>query len=69
VLDRVVFKDLTLHSVFTPTPVWRKCVREGCRPAAVVRSVCQTTKQNVNVSVQQDGGRPRTGIGDRSYHR
>jgi hypothetical protein len=29
-----------------------------------VRSVCETTKQGVNMSVQQDGGRPRTGISE-----
>jgi hypothetical protein len=54
--------DLTLHSVFTPTPVWRKCITEGCRPATIVCSVCETTKQEVNLSVHQDGGRPRIGI-------
>jgi hypothetical protein len=35
VLDRVVFTDLTLHSVITPTPLWQKGTRKGCRPADV----------------------------------
>jgi hypothetical protein len=38
VLDRVGFTDLTLFIVITLTPVWGQHVREGCRPAAVVRS-------------------------------
>jgi hypothetical protein len=62
VLDRAVFTDLTLHSVITPAPIWRKCIREGCCLAAVVRSAWETTKQVVNLSVHQDGGCHRTGI-------
>jgi hypothetical protein len=44
VLNRVVFADLPLHNVFTPTSVWRKCVRECCRPAALCAVLCKTTK-------------------------
>jgi hypothetical protein len=62
VLARVVFTDLTLHNVITPTHVWRKCVWVGTRPAAVVRSARETTKQVVNLSVHQDGGCHRPGI-------
>jgi hypothetical protein len=48
VLDRVTFTDLRLHCVTMPTPVWRQCVGEGCRPAAVMRSVGEITKQMVS---------------------
>lgn len=60
VFDQAVFKDLTLHRVITQTHVWRKCVKEGSRPAAVVR--CK--KQKVNLSVRQDSGRHKTGISE-----
>jgi hypothetical protein len=32
--------------------------------AALVRSACETTKQEVNLSVHQDGGRLRNGISE-----
>jgi hypothetical protein len=60
-MNRVVFTDLTLHNVFMATHVWQKCIRECCRPATVVHSVCEKTKQEVNLSVHQDGGHPITG--------
>jgi hypothetical protein len=60
VLDRVVFTDLTLHSVIAPTPVWRKCVRGGCHPDAVVLSAVRNNK----TSCESECTRHRTGISD-----
>jgi hypothetical protein len=64
---------LTLHSVITPTPVWRKCIREGCHPDAVVRSAVRNNKTSGEsectprwqTSQNQDSGN----TGERSYHR
>jgi hypothetical protein len=50
----VVLMDFTLHSMFPRTPVWRKCIREGC----FWPWLCS----ELNVSVHRDGGRPRRGI-------
>jgi hypothetical protein len=62
VLDKVVFTDLTLHSVITSTAV---CETASEKVAARPRScavLCETTKQAVNLCMHQDGGRHRTSI-------
>jgi hypothetical protein len=61
VLDRVVFNDLTLHSVFAKsrlTKVRQRRLPLGRRCAQCVRN----NKTRSELSVHQDGGRPRTGI-------
>jgi hypothetical protein len=61
-VEGVVFTDLTLHGVFSPTPDWRNYGGEGCHPAAVLRSLSEETKHELNLTVHQDGGLPRAGI-------
>jgi hypothetical protein len=58
----MVFTFLTLYSVFRPTRILQNCVREICRPSAVMRIVWETTKQQVNLSVRHDDGRPKRGF-------
>jgi hypothetical protein len=60
------FTDLTLRSVITSnSPVWRKCVRKGLRPAAAVRNGESECTPRWRTSQNRDSGN----TGGRSYQR
>jgi hypothetical protein len=62
-LERVVYTDFTLRSVFMANSRLAKLVsgKFVARPPEC-SVLCETAKQAVNLSVHQDGGCPRTGI-------
>jgi hypothetical protein len=63
VLDRVAITDFILLSVFTPNSCLAKVVSvKFAARSRMCAVMCETTKQAVNLSVHQDGGRPSTGI-------
>jgi hypothetical protein len=63
VLDSVVFMDFTLHNVFTANSLLVKVVSvKFAARTRVCAVLCETSKQAVNLSVHQDGGRLSTGI-------
>jgi hypothetical protein len=62
-LDRVVYTDFTLHSVFTVNSHLTKVVSvKFASQLRLCAVLCETTKQMVNLNVHQDGGRPNAGI-------
>jgi hypothetical protein len=67
-LEIVVFKDFSLHSVFMANTRLAKVVSvEFAGRLRLCAVLCETTKQAVNLSVHQDGGRPEPGF--RKYWR
>jgi hypothetical protein len=62
VLDREHFTDFTLRPVFTAKSRSAKVLVKFAARLRVCTVLCETSEQAVNLSVQQDGGRPSTGI-------
>jgi hypothetical protein len=66
-LDRVVFTDFILCSVFTTNSLLAKVVSVKFAARLQVCAVlCETSKIAANISVHQDGGRPSTRIPESS---
>jgi hypothetical protein len=62
-LDRMVFTDVTLCSVFTANSRLATVVSvKFAAQTRVCTVLCKTPKQAVNLSVHQDGTHPSTGI-------